>query len=440
MLKNCLINWGQYNLYFYTKKEVIDQMRKIAEQEIISKGTMSSLDYYNIIYLIVNNLKDQHTAIIGSPKDIPAIKMIRWFNNIKLLFIGKEAIIASCEKKNVFMLSNKVISINGIAPYSLLTNVVLHFWTMKFGYSDDFDFSMSNTYEYFDLMDYASLFYKFYNFRSNITVIHQNNKGNILTNQIYSYSHNEFFEAYKDEKNQNVSIYQDATLTLKYGLNNYEHQIIDDVCWLRIYDFAILDNVKLSDCFAEIKKYSIKKLIIDIRDNSGGSDILWSALMGFLNDKPYKINYKNKPHTAKEWYSFALKVGEKDYYDFDWDNYFFNGKIFLLINRGTFSAAVHFADVMKYYKIATLIGEETENYASHFGGVSKGTLPNSQMMFNYSTKYFISVTGDESRNGVKPDINTSSWKPDPNKVYPKYNFSISEYEKYVLEIIKTNKN
>ncbi len=173
-------------------------------------------------------------------------------------------------------------------------------------------------------------------------------------------------------------------------------------------------KVFLEKHFSYIHEKNIKNLIIDIRDNGGGSTNLSGELIGCLTDKPFKlfskiliklskqIEGKILPKVKKEDEGKVLefkssdKIPNKSYQ-------VFRGKTYLLINRNTFSTALDLAVVLKYYSLAVLVGEETKDTPSGYGEVVIVETPNTKMQLQVSAKYFEALGDKKDGRGVVPD-------------------------------------
>jgi C-terminal processing protease CtpA/Prc len=81
----------------------------------------------------------------------------------------------------------------------------------------------------------------------------------------------------------------------------------------------------------------------------------------------------------------------------------FNGNLFLLTNKSTFSAAATFAGIFKELSLGTIIGEETGGIISYYGDFWFMKTPNTGIMFHVSPKRFIQYGGTEYDKGVIPD-------------------------------------
>lgn len=131
------------------------------------------------------------------------------------------------------------------------------------------------------------------------------------------------------------------------------------------------DTKKIGDFTTEMLKFMdnhpIDKFVIDIRDNSGGSDKYINPIIDWLKDK--KINDKNH--------------------------------LFVIVGRYTFSSAIINAVTLKKETNATFIGEETSGKPNHYGSVRNFMLPNSKLEICYSTQF--NKSSEDNSNTFMPD-------------------------------------
>jgi len=80
------------------------------------------------------------------------------------------------------------------------------------------------------------------------------------------------------------------------------------------------------------------------------------------------------------------------------------GKVFVILGRATFSAAVNAASDLERLSNAIFVGEPTAGAPSSWGDPRKITLPNSGLIARISTVYWRDWTADESRPWIAPDI------------------------------------
>jgi hypothetical protein len=124
-----------------------------------------------------------------------------------------------------------------------------------------------------------------------------------------------------------------------------------------------------NNVFSTIKKKPVKKLIVDMRFNGGGSSDQGTEFINKLKDNKI-INQKSK--------------------------------LFVITGFQTFSSGM--VNVMDFKNLtnAIFIGEETSGKPNHYGEIRSIILPSSKLRIDYSTKYF--KYSNENSNSFKPDI------------------------------------
>ena len=118
----------------------------------------------------------------------------------------------------------------------------------------------------------------------------------------------------------------------------------------------------------DIEHYYPDKIIIDMRDNGGGKPRLLAHFIASLSRSA--MNKK--------------------------------GKIYVLVGRKTFSAAILNTADLKTYTYAKVIGEETAGSVAHYGAIKYFYLPYTKLRVMYSTKYMI--TYENYEGSLRPDV------------------------------------
>jgi len=220
-------------------------------------------------------------------------------------------------------------------------------------------------------------------------------------------------------------------------------ELEDDVGYVRVHSFAGFgkfierDRRKIKK-FLERSEGKYAKLIIDIRNNSGGGTYYWAENLvrpfldhavtykqitgikrKFISDTKQSdlkwlrggasvYGYETQIEEtevppgfgAKEWvfYEITRRLEPSNRYDF-------SGDIYVLINGGTFSAADDFADAIKRIGMATLVGQNTRGGGTAYFNPVIVRLPVSGMMFILEADLLISPDGTFNELvGTKPDI------------------------------------
>jgi len=112
-----------------------------------------------------------------------------------------------------------------------------------------------------------------------------------------------------------------------------------------------------------------RSIILDVRHNGGGNDFLNSPVI--------------------EWAESSLpKV---------------NGQLYVIIGRGTFSAAQKLVSKLEALTEVIFIGEPTGSSPNHFGDPKSFQLPNSKLTLKISSLYHNDIPGDK-RKSLEPSI------------------------------------
>ena len=178
-------------------------------------------------------------------------------------------------------------------------------------------------------------------------------------------------------------------------------------------------KVFLDSTFQVLQKENIGNLIIDIRRNGGGSSLLGDKLFQYISPVPFRqygktiIKYsdiqKQIYKTRHNWditnpNGIEIINQDGELIALEENNLRYKGNVFLLISHTTFSSAANFSWAFKYFKMGTVVGEETGGMAVQFGETVAPTLPNSGFLIGISSKKFYSYGAtDENIHGTLPD-------------------------------------
>ena len=177
--------------------------------------------------------------------------------------------------------------------------------------------------------------------------------------------------------------------------------------------------------FAEIRDRGVRSLIVDVRNNGGGSDSLGMLLVSYLVERPF-THYRDiyvSPAGHRHLVSTpsglpSTRFERRD--DGQWhyvghpawglrqpSRHAFTGDVYVLMNGGSFSTTSEFLAQMHAHRRAIFVGEECGGaYYGNTAGVSRWvTLPHSKLRLEVPLfAYFVGVEGYEHRTrGVPPD-------------------------------------
>lgn len=187
----------------------------------------------------------------------------------------------------------------------------------------------------------------------------------------------------------------------------YTFEIQDGTGWLNLKSFSwqLVEQFKVDakklygGIFKELYEKSIQTLVIDLRDNYGGRNELAEDMLPFI----LKQNQKGIYRTSISWRGKKqeLKLPKRH-------KQAFNGKIYVLVNAGTFSSAASLARYLREYTDAIIIGSEA---CSRFEGFVAGSkqavnLPNLNIRVfipRYLSLFPPSSKQQTSNRGLMPD-------------------------------------
>lgn len=151
---------------------------------------------------------------------------------------------------------------------------------------------------------------------------------------------------------------------------------------------------------------NIKNVILDVRDNSGGSSSACNLIMDALKIKPGHFGsiVRFSP-LAQERYGFLRKSG---YLSYDRGNNVVKNNdinLYVITNEQTFSSAQWLATWVKDGKLGTVVGQPSSNMPSSFGDALTFQLDNSKLEGQISFKKW--TRPDKSKDAertLEPDI------------------------------------
>lgn len=181
------------------------------------------------------------------------------------------------------------------------------------------------------------------------------------------------------------------------------------------------------ESFEEIQAKGSKSLIIDLRGNGGGEDELGQLLVSYLIDKPFKyyddliinaMTFSFGKYTSsnpkipeglveKRADGKVHAIGHPNWGTKQPSQPHFAGKVFILIDGGSFSTTSEFLSQAHFHKLATFIGEESAGgyYGNSSGFMPLVVLPNTKLGVRVPLMtYYMAVSGyKQASHGVVPN-------------------------------------
>ncbi|MCK5750363.1 MAG: hypothetical protein KAH44_29365, partial [Oricola sp.] len=173
-------------------------------------------------------------------------------------------------------------------------------------------------------------------------------------------------------------------------------------------------------------------LIIDLRDNPGGDNSFSDMMIAWIADEKFRFASKFLIRSSDEAAAsnqarldahpgaaegvsglFAkeyARVPRGETFEFEIpyaeprEGKRFEGDVYVLINRHSYSNAVNVAAIFQDYGWGVIAGEKTSDMATTYGAMESFTLPNSGLTVGFPKAHIIRPSGDLRSDGVTPDV------------------------------------
>jgi len=184
--------------------------------------------------------------------------------------------------------------------------------------------------------------------------------------------------------------------------------------------------------FNKFQQARAETLIIDLRNNPGGDNSFSDPIIAWIADQPFRFSSRFVVRSSAEAaasnqarleasespagsvsarYAEAFAStphGESFEFDIDYAQPRaggrFEGDVYVLINRNSYSNAVNSAAIIKDYGWGVIVGEPTADFATTYGAMEHFNLPHSGFRVGFPKALIIRPSGDETPGGVVPDI------------------------------------
>jgi C-terminal processing protease CtpA/Prc len=172
-------------------------------------------------------------------------------------------------------------------------------------------------------------------------------------------------------------------------------------------------------------------VIIDLRGNPGGDNLFSDVMVSWFATRPFRFasqfkikvspesiaaNADRIAHDAAAAGPISRKFAQiyarskpGDIVDFDIPLAYpregrrFTGKVYVLIDRHSYSNAVAVAALVQDYKFGLVLGEATADMATTYGAMEQFKLPHTRLSVGYPKARIVRPNGDLEAKGVTPD-------------------------------------
>lgn len=405
-------------LYRFSTKDQLD--REFDTQRAKLSRPMTKLEFFEVMAETIGLIKCGHTSIKPDDEMGKAFGSSRLFP-LQVIVEGQRLLVKSNETPDnrTIVPGMEITEINGHKTADILK---------RFSRSDSADGDIETSKRVHIQRGFALYYWFLIEQTNEFAVKAVDGTGNTLEARLAGATRDELG---KSQNPVNATI-KASEAKLNWPGENLSLRFLKDpdVAQIRIRKFEG-DNFPqwIEKTFETLREKKTKALIIDLRGNGGGDDMYGAILVSHLTDQPFRvfdhINVKTiepsfkvhtdwstertsqlrekvTPNPAGGYFLWHPGVAEQAPAKFP-----FLGKVFILIDGGTFSTAADFCAVTHQLKRATFIGEETGGgyYGNNSGILARLTLPKSKFQVRLPIyEYWNMVSGNEDkRRGTLPD-------------------------------------
>jgi hypothetical protein len=254
-----------------------------------------------------------------------------------------------------------------------------------------------------------------------------------------------------------IAALEDAPPVFQLDYNARDARMLtDEIAYLRPGPFYNAENPEqvwdtgdfvalIDEAFESFLEHDAGSLIIDLRSNPGGDNSFSDPIISWIADEPFRFASKFLVRSSDEAaasnqarldanpgaaegvsgrYAKAFATtprGESFEFEIEYaeprDGRQFEGDVYVLVNRNSYSNAVNTASIFQDYGWGTIAGEMTADYATTYGAMEHFALPKTGFRVGFPKAHIIRPSGDERTGGVVPDIPiVTPIVPSPNDV------------------------
>lgn len=348
----------QPNLYLYTPKERMDFVFDSLYKDI--NHPMDFYEFYFHITGVLSFIKDGHNLIA------PGTRAGRYHDkNAKFLpfhiscIDGKMYSDMNCSQDSLLRDGSEILSINGTPAQKLRAEFLERM--VRDGYNETLPDWVMNVY-------FRGFYDNFYGFPEQFVISYSDPDGVFRIDSVPAERLDTINKIWGRKYAERVKFQKKRWCGLSFRFDS-----LSKIPIMRIQSFdpTLLKKgyhqkfKKTVDAFFEkIDSAKSETLILDVRDNNGGDPMLAVYLLRRLMNEPF--TYAEKALQTRRFNPGhrMSRLTRCKVYGFGTNTYtpvkkHFGGKLIVLINGGSFSATGELASVLRRYKRATFIGEET---------------------------------------------------------------------------------
>lgn len=410
-------------LYLYTSKSTIDKVFDSLENSILKP--LSELAFYKHITIISSIIKDGHTIILPNVAHANTQGNTSNFLPYHFVILNNQLFLDMvCTSDNSIPVGSEIIYINNVKATEIIkqlserqvrdgNNLTYPTWILSNYFRQYYSFIFGHPANY-------AITYKI-NGQTNTASIKALPKDSIYFYRQQNYPNKTFLNL--PNEGLKLKIEDDkkyAILIIKDFHNNVLKK-----------EYKQNFNKVIATYFEQINNSKTENLILDLRNNQGGDIENGVYLLSYLLDKPFSVVKEyNCVKNKKVQHCNGPSLGQ---HHPKANN--FKGKLYVLINGGSFSNSGIVSSCLQANNRATFIGQETGGNPNVIAGFTKEIkLPNTKIQVQVPTKQFvITDKGNNIGQGIMPT----------HKVEPKLTDIINNIDtemEYTIKLIDKNNN
>jgi hypothetical protein len=380
-------------LYLYSSKAGIDSY--FDSLSALITAPLDDLGFYKIIILTSAKIKDGHTLLLPGAETTAYHNKNSLFLPLQLGVCKKELFLKmNCSASVPIPDGSRIVSINGQTSEEIIQQ--LRDRQVRDG--------NNLSYAYWILDNYFREYYSYhFGHPDHFTIEYQSENGvkktsipGLPKDSIFFYRSKRYPNFHFDKKpGEGITLMLDTA-------NNY--------ALLKIRDFHndVLRktyrqpfNETISGYFSEILNSKVDNLVLDLRDNQGGDIENGVCLLSWLLNKPFKVVTGYNCVESQQLVSCKGPSGGSH----NPKETPFSGKLYVLVNGGSFSNSGIVASCLRINHRAVFIGTETGGNPNVIAGFPKDfELPNTKIKAEIPSKQFVltSISGNDGR-GLVPE-------------------------------------
>ncbi len=339
------------------------------------RDQMTELEFYRVLSPLVASLRCGHTNLTVSKAYEDYLRKNGKFFPALVRIINNRAYILQDLSGQGIPQGAEILMINGKKTEEIISSLLPNL-------TADGD----NTSKKYYLMNnwFNGLYHYYIDNATRFSLVYRTEDGQIITKTLDGIT------------NQQMQM---TTMSIYYprGNNLLTGSFAEDHALLSIKSFSLRNKEQyrafIDHFFQELADQKISHLILDLRDNWGGSPYYASYLLSYLISTPVQYFDDQAPFYYNK-YKKPLKPASQR----------FTGQLYILINGASFSTTGHLCSLLKAHGIGVFIGEESGGSYLCTDAAIKVTLRHTKLRLHCSTTPFATAVADlPPGRGIIPD-------------------------------------